>query len=301
MCAKKLFVVGNGFDIYHGIPSSFSDFRKYLENADRELCRKLEQYFSYEDFWSDFEQSLADFDGDYLVDNASVFLASYEEDDWSDSYHYDFQYEINKIVTAFSETLKSRLTEWILKLTIPSALDISNKRLNYVDENAIFLTFNYTETLQVAYSIHESNVLHIHGKAESEKSNLVLGHAWKPVNRNSLMSPEDLENQDVRLAEGDAIIDEYFKATYKPAEEIIKANRAFFSSLHPIEEIYVLGHSISNVDIIYFQELAKSIISQNTKWRISYLDDDDLTTHTETMNNLGIHANLISFSELQNM
>jgi hypothetical protein len=113
------------------------------------------------------------------------------------------------------------------------------------------------------------------------------------------MSQEDLENQDVRLAEGDAIIDEYFKATYKPTEEIIKANRPFFSSLHSVEEIYVLGHSISNVDIAYFQELAKSINSQNAKWRISYFGDTELARHTETMNNLGINANLILFSELQ--
>lgn len=301
MGTKKLFVVGNGFDVYHGIPSSYKDFREYLENTDKGLCRKLEEYFSYEDFWSDFEQSLADFDADYLIENASVFLASYGADEWSDSYHHNYQYEINEIVIALSETLKSRFTEWVLQLAIPSASDISSKRLNYVDANATFLTFNYTKTLQTAYSVPECNVLHIHDKAESEKSNLILGHAWKPVNRNSLMHQEDLENQDVRLADGDAIIDQYFKATYKPTEEIIKANFEFFSSLLSIEEVYVLGHSMSNVDIAYFKELAKSINSQNVKWRVSYFGDTELARHTETMNNLSINANSILFSELQNI
>jgi Bacteriophage abortive infection AbiH len=301
MDLKKLFIIGNGFDIYHGIPSRYSDFQSYVEDKDKDLCEKLEKYFDYESLWANFEQSLGEFDAEYLIDDASVFLVSYGADDWSDAYHHDFQYEINEIVTAFSTTLKLRFTEWVLQLEIPSASDIVGKRLNYIDANATFLTFNYTKTLQVAYLAPENNVLHIHNKAESEKSNLVLGHAWKPVNRNSKMRQEDRENQDVRRAEGDAIIDEYFKTTYKATEEVIKANRAFFSTLHSIEEIYVLGHSMSSVDIAYFQELVKSTNSKHTKWHISYFGDAELKKHSETMNNLGINVRLISYSELQNI
>jgi Bacteriophage abortive infection AbiH len=301
MDSKKLFIIGNGFDIHHGIPSRYSDFQSYLENKDRELCGMLDEYFDYDNLWADFEQSLADLDADYLAESLSTFLVSYGADDWSDSYHDDYQYEIKKVVTGLSTTLKSRFTEWVLQLVIPSASDIAYKRLTYIDANAIFLTFNYTNTLQVAYLVPENNVLHIHNKAENENSDLILGHAWKPVDKNSLMNREDIESQDVRIIQGDDIIDGYFKATYKATEEIIKANSAFFSNLHSIEDIYVLGHSMSSVDIAYFQELVKSINAKNTKWHISYFYDDEPEEHIETMNNLGIKARLISYSELQNI
>jgi hypothetical protein len=301
MNSKKLFIIGNGFDIYHGVPSRYSDFKSYLEDNGRELCEKLEDYFDYESLWADFEKVLGEFDADQLVDNSSTFLVSYGAEDWSDSYHHDYQYEIDKVVEALTSTLMSSFTEWVLQLEIPSEAEIGNKRLSYIDSNATFLTFNYTKTLQTAYLVPECNVLHIHNKAENGNSNLILGHAWKPVSRNSKMTQEDLENQDVRIAEGDAIIDQYFEKTYKATDEIIKANRAFFSNLHTIEDIYVLGHSISSVDIAYFQELVKSINAKNTKWHISYFGDDELKKHTATMNNLGINVSLISYAELQNI
>ncbi len=301
MITEKLYIIGNGFDIYHGIPSRYTDFRTYLEQSDRSLCQKLENYFSYEGLWADFEQSLADFDADRLIEDASNFLVSYGSDDWSDSYHHDFQYEINEVVVALSQTLKLKFAEWIAQLPIPSELDIKNKKLGCIDKNSTFLSFNYTNTLQAAYLVSDSHVLHIHMKYLVNGPDLVLGHAWKPVKRNALMHQDDLERQDVRIAEGDKIIDRYFKTTYKPTEEIIKLNGEYFASLRRTKEIYVLGHSMSCVDIPYFQEIVRSIDARNTKWYISYFDEKELASHQGAMNALGIRAELINFSDLKSI
>ena len=299
MSIKKLYVVGNGFDLYHGIPSKYEDFRKYIENTEHGLAKKLETYFDYESLWSDFEQTLANFNGEYLIDTTSDFLVSYATDDWSDAYHHDYQYEINEVVFALSKTLKSTFIEWILQLRIPTEQDIKNKKLNFIDINEVFLTFNYTGTLQKSYLVPHCNVLHIHGKAENRNSNIMLGHAWKPINRNSLMSQEALESMDTRIIEGNILIDQYFKDTYKPTKEIISINRVFFSRLNLIDKIYVLGHKISSIDMPYFYELVKSINKQKTIWYISYLTVDDLENHKKAMKLLGIPEDLIIHSDIQ--
>ena len=278
MNKTKLFIIGNGFDIYHGISSTYYDFRKYLESTDPDLCERLKEYFNYDNLWSDFELSLADFDAAYLIENATDSLVSYGDENWSDAYHHDYQNEINEVVVALSHTLKSRFSSWVLQLKIPSRA--SRKRLRYIDTTALFLTFNYTQTLQSVYNIPDENILHIHGKAESERSNLILGHAWNPHDRTPLNQNVDLEIEDPRVTEGNEIIDRYFTVTYKPTSKIIADNNSFFRSLISIKEIYILGHSISKEDIDYFHQVVKSINLNGTKWYVSHHGNDELYTAT---------------------
>jgi hypothetical protein len=299
MTKKKLFIIGNGFDVYHGINSRYHDFRKYLESRDRDLCEKLKEYFNYDNLWSDFEQSLADFDSYYLIENAEDFLVPYSADKWSDAYHHDYQNEISEVVEALSHTLKSRFTSWVLQLENPSSAN--RKRLSYIDASALFLTFNYTQTLQRIYAIPDKNVLHIHGKAEDELSNLILGHAWKPSDRVALSGHVDLDVEDPRVTEGNQMIDKYFKLTYKPTSKIIKNNTSFFQSLTSVEEIYVLGHSIAKVDIEYFRQIMISINLKSTKWHVSHYGKDELNRHVATMQTLGMKPNMVHFFDLKNI
>lgn len=298
---KKLFIVGNGFDIHHGIQSKYSDFKKYLKNNNQEIVETIDGYFDNDYFWNDFEKSLGEFDADQLIDNCTTFLVSYGAEDWSDAYHHDYQYEIDKIVTKLSTGLKSELTDWVSSLEIPVISDCDDCRLSYLEQGAIFLNFNYTPSLEILYSIPETRINYIHGNVRSANSDLILGHACNPVSRNLMMNRDDLEDQDTRITEGNDIIDKYFEKTYKPTAKIIEDNQIFFSELNNIEEIYVLGHSMSEVDFPYFQNIVNAIDSKNVRWKISYYDNEELTRHSSTMNKLGICKSLIIFSELANL
>ena len=41
----KLFVIGNGFDRGHGLPTGYWDFRTYLENLYPEFLYAFEQHY----------------------------------------------------------------------------------------------------------------------------------------------------------------------------------------------------------------------------------------------------------------
>jgi hypothetical protein len=93
---------------------------------------------------------LADIEVNSVVDYASQFLVSYGAKDWSDSYHHDYQYEVNNIVEGLSKELKTRFTDWIVQLHIPNRTEVKSKILD-IDETAKYLTFNYTSTLSTIY------------------------------------------------------------------------------------------------------------------------------------------------------
>ena len=41
----KLYIIGNGFDIAHGLPTQYWDFRKYLEKVDYDFLRAFEMHY----------------------------------------------------------------------------------------------------------------------------------------------------------------------------------------------------------------------------------------------------------------
>jgi hypothetical protein len=196
MCNKQLYIIGNGFDIYHGVKSRPSHFKDYVEKNEKTLFEALEEYFNTAELWSDFEETLANIDAEKIVDDASKFLVSYGAEDWSDAYHHDYQYEIQKSINVVTITLKEHFSNWILSLDIPNIVKLK------IPPSSIYLTFNYTDTLERNYKIPSSKIIYIHNKAFDEMSTLILGHSRKPIPDNSLNNNVDYQDQDVRVAEG---------------------------------------------------------------------------------------------------
>lgn len=294
MSDKRLYIIGNGFDIFHGVKSKYSDFKDYVEKNDNDLFEALEEYFNTDELWSDFEETLAYIDTDKIVDDASDFLVSYGADDWSDAYHHDYQYEVQRAIDVVTVSLKEHFTKWILSLDIPDTVKLE------LPVSSLYLTFNYTDTLERTYKIPPAQIIYIHNKAINETSTLILGHSRQPTPDNSFDKEADWEDQDVRVAEGNRILDSYFEETYKNTDTIIKENKSFFGKLSSIEEIFVLGHSISPVDIKYFQTVFNTV-SKNSTWTVSYYSDDLKEKFTKTLISIGVSAdkiNLVKLAEL---
>ena len=60
---KRIVLIGNGFDLYHGIKSSYWHYKEWLKKRHPELLQKLERYIDVRgEWWNDFERNLAKFD-----------------------------------------------------------------------------------------------------------------------------------------------------------------------------------------------------------------------------------------------
>ena len=62
MTYKNLYIIGNGFDLHHGVRCDFEDFMKWLKKNDKSLFTDLTQVYDdaeNNNWWRDFENSLA--------------------------------------------------------------------------------------------------------------------------------------------------------------------------------------------------------------------------------------------------
>ncbi len=289
----RLYIIGNGFDIYHNINSKYSDFKEYVENNDSQLFAALDNYFNSDELWSDFEETLAYIDTDTILDEASNDLLSYADDEWSDAYNHNYQYDIQTAVDIVTVHLRNHFTNWILQVQIPF-----NPKLT-LDKESKYFTFNYTNTLASNYRIDPQNILYIHNKAIDDNSLLILGHSRIPIEDELFITNND-EDTDVRVAEGNEILDKYFADTYKNTDTIIRENHDYFTKLNDVTEIFVLGHSISKVDIKYFEEINLHV-HPNTNWTVSYRCIEQREENRAKILSLGVAENritMITFDEL---
>lgn len=290
---ERLYVIGNGFDLWHGIPSKFSDFKRYVAIHDPRIVEEVETYLPAGDEWGQLEQALAEMDVDALVDNLGQFMPSYGADDWSDAGHHDFQYEVESCVDRLSVGLKGQFTNWVKGLPIPGRADLK-RALTTLDPNALYLSFNYTPTLSKIYGIDPQRVCFIHGSAALQDDELILGHAWNPSSRPSLNSRDDVEDMDVRLYEANQIIDDYFSSTFKQSDKIIRRHIDFFNNLSNVEQVIILGHSLSDVDAAYFTALLTVPALTVANWKFACRDLSEWPEKLLMLKTLGVSSHKAS-------
>lgn len=287
METRKLYIIGNGFDRWHGIPSGYEHFRGFVQKHDSALLGAVEDYLPADEDWNDLESGLAGIDVGRIVEDLEHFATSYGADDWSDSSHHDFQYEVGRIVECLSTELRRRFGQWIRQLPIPTPATVS-QRLRTIDPTASFLTFNYTSTLQKLYGVPDCHVLHIHGAARLADDDLVLGHAWNPEGRRSLNDRPDIEEMDTRLVEAHTILDRYFSNTFKPSARLIEKHHPFFEQLTCARDVCVLGHSLSSVDEPYFHALLAIPGISAARWQVACRSESDAEACCARLHALGV-------------
>lgn len=299
---KVLYVIGNGFDIHHGIRSRYADFKMYLQEKDSALLQTLEKYFPADTLWSDFEGSLGFLETEDIKEANSNYLMDNYGGDWKDSSYHDFQYEVGRVIDALTKEMKQQFTQWILEVRkFPNSVNERTINLNKVGR---YLNFNYTDTLERVYNVAEADILYIHNKAVDDNSNLILGHSRQPKSIQPQTKPvnndEDDHSDDFRVREADQILDTYWKENYKPTNAIVAEQKAFFESLKDIEEVHILGHSLAPVDMPYFAEIAKNIDLKKVRWLASFHDKKKIPENKKALEEIGVAPDLIRFDRLRN-
>ena len=181
------------------------------------------------------------------------------------------------------------------QLVIPPPTLIVSKLLP-LRRDARYLTFNYTDTLQRVYGIRDTSVIHIHGAAACANDQLVLGHAWERTAADSFNHGIDPESADVRVMGGNEIVDRYFTETFKPTARVIETHQPFFGRLSGIKKIFIMGHSLSSVDLPYLLELRRHLGNGDVQWQVSFHGSSE--DAEAGMDRMGVDANEARFVPL---
>ena len=298
MCYKKIFIIGNGFDLNFKLPTSPDNYKNYLESFTIEggsgTYSALDFFDQYiDDYWSDTEQSLANLDLVSLsADN--IVLPDYQSDHESDRDGGIVQMEQLSF-----DVINARNEALALMASKADSTEIDSSTINKAAfDNAVIISFNYTTTLERLYDLNKSTVLHIHGCLEdgdrlifgfkedgsySPDSTLVtntflseqLDIEIEKIESNSLLSRDEKDAQIESLRDNynfnnfnDYYIDEQNNVLvqlYHQNQKEFQFNelKSFLNknigSNSKFEEIVVLGHSLNDVDSEYFELIEKYI------------------------------------------
>lgn len=276
-----LYIIGNGFDLYHGMKTGYNDFKKYVMIESRDVYDAIEEFAPAGDEWNELESSLGDIDFYNIIEECGVYLTPYGADDFKASDHHDYEFEIERITKSLTIDLLEQFCDWVEKIEVPK--DEKQKKLKNIDNEAIFLNFNYTSTLEQLYSINKSNIKHIHGSID-DGSEIILGHGWE---RSKTVNPAPTTEQDIRESGGYDLLDKMFDSNFKNCSEIINNESVFFDSLNSVTQILVIGHSLSDVDSKYFQEILKHS-PQSAIWGCALRNINQDQEKTDLLVKLGV-------------
>ena len=292
---KNLYIIGNGFDKHHGIPSGYWDFHTWLLTKDKKLVEQIDELYNYDkDLWGNFEVELGNLD---VVEKAQEIYSYYPANPLSD--HYDSEYHDGQIVAddtigEIYDKIKSFFPEWIKSLC-----DADPKKMLKLEDDSFFITFNYTDTLINLYKIPVDDILFIHGRSAIDGDNLVLGHG-KSADQVKAESEKDIdENTEMPYVETVWAIERQVNKMRKETEKIISDNQTVWDSLKDVEHIYVYGCSLTDVDKPYFKTIVNSIDATKVKWDVNAFGEniekynEDCAHKSQFLQDLGINKNLI--------
>ena len=284
---SSLFIIGNGFDIAHGIPSKYNDFRKYLIRNFPEALENKDKEVNFEDFfdipleelavefllfamdriegenWVNFEDSLAHITIDQKFPEPNHKENETEEED--NILMRDYLLYIDKLtngVIICTECWQDFFRAWIREVQIPIKIvnysPRSVLRELFKREDALFFSFNYTKTLEKIYGI--KGVTHIHNCVGQK---LVFGHGESSVSygENSLL--------------GSSFLDDMLMSFKKDTAFPMIKHKKFFKELNEdITKVYSYGFSYGKADAIYIKRIIQSI-SSNAVWYFTTYETQD--------------------------
>ena len=274
----RLYIIGNGFDLNHGMKTSYGDYREFLLENDPYIVQEYEssQYLEADNWsaytkWTDLENNLEIISEECLADMAENYypdMTSERTPGWD-----DIAIEVDNTFSFMEPFTQEYFYQWI------DAIPVSDKcfRRNDIDVTASFVTFNYTKTLESIYNIPYENILHIHGSVD-DFSSIQFG---TPAN-----DPDEI----YPILEKMYSSDEFYNVVYDPAIQNILAcaKRAYknlednFSVLQDflcqcgskIDEVVIMGHSCWGIDEPYYENIFVPQLG-NAKWYIYVHDNED--------------------------
>lgn len=222
---SRLIILGNGFDLYHELPTSYkNNLAPILRRDNEELFEKISNLYFKDDIelWNDFESRIGraeDIDClndpireklDYLF---NINVESYPTESphhgnsWLEFENARYAAECNRVnlETVFSELhydlddLKEYFHDGLYKMCKNANELNKNFQKDFgFEEKDYFLTFNYTNTLERIYTnIPNANICHIHGFLNDE-AELIFGNN----KGNILESYSDLNEENPNVFRG---------------------------------------------------------------------------------------------------
>lgn len=219
----NVYLLGNGFDLAHGLNTSFVSFRNHLFLKQSILLDLFDGY----DYWTNFEENVCKIDHKAYRVLTSTYGSS-----------------IPNFVQSLYDDVKDELIDFL------DENDFKCKKVFSFNTDDYFLNFNYTPTLVETYDIEPNQIYHIHGSLFLKKyfgldEDIILGHDSSDYSYNPNLLIGRFQNE----------YRQFVKYTVKPVRQIINSApfRKFLDKCKNAEKIIVYGLGYGSVDMHYIR------------------------------------------------
>lgn len=293
----NLNIIGNGFDLYHGLPSSYYYFGCYLIENDPEFYEEVGKMYNFsyiepigpsiahdyryviEDiFWRDFERHLGEVDESFIVDT--------HEDDLGLEYNDPVDIEMNE--DKIAERLKQYFVQWVSETLdkgenydiIANFMKETDNRIVFNDDD-YFLEFNYTHMLQRMYKIPNNKIYYVHGECFGEDDDeLIIGHGndyrideIKKLIQKFEEKYDFTQKSSNKINEYNCLL-RYIESLRKDVNSHMAMCDIFYRRIGDnLDCISVYGVSLGEVDTPYFKQIRAKW--PNARWNFSYYSPED--------------------------
>lgn len=271
----KLFIVGNGLDLYFGLPTSTNCFCDKLklqvvdDIADINAENLLDFYQRYNVFWSEWEEGLADLnveDLEQLCQIAPDYMSDSEED--REGTVLQVEDFFSSILSARDDALHEMIKDAERMLESDQDFGKYNEQL-FNSSNSYIINFNYTSTIESLFCLDKTVInYHIHGSFEDDK--LLFGYTDETLIKKYRKDLEERTKYDEQadpfiVKQEDEVI-EFYSENKKILQ--LKELEERFCHINRIDQVVVLGHSMAGVDSKYFELIERMF--HPSEWTVSY-------------------------------
>lgn len=291
----ELYILGNGFDVHHGLATRFRDYKDYLEENAGHLARDYERFAYFlegedtpDDRWTSIEETMR-LDYEELLFQCMDGLMPNMMDDnpgWDDP-----GIEVDNQTSFIFDFTGEQFARWLTTIDTSAA-----SRDVHFSSDPVFITFNYTDTLERVYGFDENHILHIHGCINKiDGSDLLscdgtgIHQAFIPedldvpevitrrdqFNNNAISpkaqfgnpenNPQKVEKELIAQYEHDdlygATIEHCVRSAVSCAEAAFKDipgnidNLNTFLDTYTIDRVCIFGHSFNGIDKPYYTQV----------------------------------------------
>lgn len=146
------------------------------------------------------------------------------------------------------------------------------------------MTFNYTETLEEVYGVNKDRICHIHGK---QGENILFGHG------NTRDYTDEYMKKNIGSESSLTELDNFLR---KETEQALIEHKHFFDGIDDtIREVYSIGFSYADVDLIYIKEICKKL-DVDALWYLNDFSLTDIQIFQKKLKECGFRGNFATFS-----
>lgn len=255
----RIVIIGNGFDLAHGLKSSYKNFIDHVINMTILNSTDVYQNLITSKYTTTSLDTVYFKPSSHLNFTNDLFMNLFKNNPnlmWCNVERIYFQLlkncfketEISKLNSELN-SIKDHLVHYLIEVQKLSRPITSYRILfDHIDNrNTLFINFNYTNTLD-HYTISNSKIIHIHGKLTNKEEPIIFGYA---ANQDEMKVFDEFEGNEVRR--NIKKMNYNFSNSYDQLED-------FISDYNNIS-VMILGHSIGLSD----KQILKDIFSKTSR------------------------------------